>query len=104
GPEGQATVTCREGGRGSAPVRILLHPGSASISLSQALQASEPVTALALYVGPEGGFDAAEVEEARSQGLAVAHLGPRILRTETAGPVAAAMVLYALGEMERTAD
>lgn len=52
-----------------------------------------------LYVGPEGGFAPSEVEMARKRGLAFAGLGPRILRTETAGLVALAVVLYELGDL-----
>ncbi|MCH5188429.1 MAG: 16S rRNA (uracil(1498)-N(3))-methyltransferase [Oscillospiraceae bacterium] len=55
---------------------------------------------LALFIGPEGGFDEAEVALARENGLLAATLGPRILRTETAGLVAASICLYELGEME----
>lgn len=50
-----------------------------------------------LIVGPEGGFSDAEVESAREQGVITAGLGPRILRTETAGLAAASMILYAGG-------
>lgn len=46
-----------------------------------------------LFIGPEGGFHADEVALARELGLAVASLGPLILRAETAGLVAAALTL-----------
>lgn len=49
---------------------------------------------VALVVGPEGGFSAREVEAMEALGARAVSLGPRILRTETAGPVAAAIVLY----------
>lgn len=52
-----------------------------------------------LLVGPEGGFSAAEVERARQHGSSTATLGPRILRTETAGIVAASIILYQLGDL-----
>ena len=43
--------------------------------------------ALTLFVGPEGGFSEAEIALARGQaGRSTVSLGPRILRTETAGP------------------
>lgn len=54
---------------------------------------------VSLFIGPEGGFEPAEVEQARQEGAALVSLGPRILRAETAGIVAAALVLYELGEL-----
>lgn len=45
-----------------------------------------------LFVGPEGGFDATEVQAARRAGLYVAGLGPRILRAETAAIVGTAIL------------
>lgn len=49
-----------------------------------------------IVIGPEGGFTCQEVNELDGVNLT---LGPRILRTETAGPVALTMILYELGEM-----
>ncbi|KUG04299.1 ribosomal rna small subunit methyltransferase e [hydrocarbon metagenome] len=47
-----------------------------------------------LIVGPEGGFSEVEVEKARIQGVKIASLGPRILRTETAGIAASSIIMY----------
>jgi 16S rRNA (uracil1498-N3)-methyltransferase len=54
---------------------------------------------VALFIGPEGGYEDAEVDQARAAGATVATLGPRILRTETAALAAVTLVLHALGEM-----
>jgi 16S rRNA (uracil1498-N3)-methyltransferase len=51
---------------------------------------------VSLFIGPEGGFDATEVELARGEGAVAVSLGQRVLRSETAGIVAAALVLEAL--------
>lgn len=51
------------------------------------------VTAIRLFIGPEGGFHADEVAQARARGITVAGLGPLILRSETAAIVAAAIAL-----------
>ncbi|MCV0404273.1 MAG: 16S rRNA (uracil(1498)-N(3))-methyltransferase [Chloroflexi bacterium] len=51
-----------------------------------------------LIVGPEGGWTPAEVEEAQGAGVQLAGLGPRILRSETVAPVAAAVVLSRTGD------
>lgn len=61
-------------------------------------QRQRPAT-VSLFIGPEGGFEAEEVEAARRSGCALVSLGPRILRSETAGIVAAALVMEAVGEM-----
>lgn len=51
-----------------------------------------------LFIGPEGGFSPGEVEAARRMGVMPVSLGARVLRTETAGLVALAAILYARGE------
>ncbi|MCE7876447.1 MAG: 16S rRNA (uracil(1498)-N(3))-methyltransferase, partial [Betaproteobacteria bacterium PRO3] len=53
-----------------------------------------PAGVLDLLVGPEGGFDAREVDAALRSGLRAAALGPRVLKAETAC-VAALSVLQA---------
>jgi len=55
---------------------------------------------LALFIGPEGGFTAEEVEQALAAGATPIGLGPRILRAETAGPVLAMLALFATGNLE----
>lgn len=48
-----------------------------------------------VWIGPEGGWDDAEVEDCRRRGFAVAALGPRTLRAETAAIVATFLVARA---------
>jgi len=48
-----------------------------------------------LLIGPEGGLEPAELEAAADSGFRALRLGPRILRTETAG-IAAIAILQAL--------
>jgi 16S rRNA (uracil1498-N3)-methyltransferase len=52
-----------------------------------------------LFIGPEGGFTLEEVILAQRYGIVPITLGPRILRAETAGLVAAAAILYELGDL-----
>ncbi len=40
---------------------------------------------ISIFIGPEGGFDEAEIEKAKASGQEIITLGKRILRTETAG-------------------
>ena len=51
---------------------------------------------MALFIGPEGGFSAEEIEKALSLGILPVTLGKRILRTETAGLTAIANTLFYL--------
>ncbi len=66
--------------------------------LAEALK-SWPGGPIALVIGPEGGFDSREVAFLTEQGALSVSLGPRILRTETAGMAALTMVLYHLGDL-----
>jgi 16S rRNA (uracil1498-N3)-methyltransferase len=55
--------------------------------------------AAGILVGPEGGLDPEEVAALEEGGFRGARLGPRTLRTETAGVVACALVLHAWGDL-----
>jgi len=52
-----------------------------------------------LFIGPEGGFSPQEIDQGQRYGAFPVTLGPRILRAETAGLVAASTILYELGDM-----
>jgi 16S rRNA (uracil1498-N3)-methyltransferase len=51
---------------------------------------------IAVLIGPEGGFDEQEVQEASEHGFSVLTLGRRILRTETAGMTVLSILMYLL--------
>ncbi len=51
----------------------------------QAVRAAAAGMKIAVFIGPEGGFDGAEIERAKKAGVRPVSLGKRILRTETAG-------------------
>lgn len=53
---------------------------------------------LGIFIGPEGGFDPAEVEAVQAIGGHSITLGHRILRTETAGITVMSIVMFALEE------
>jgi 16S rRNA (uracil1498-N3)-methyltransferase len=104
-------AACEQSGRGRLPAllpavdvaawaqcasqakRLLLSPG-ASVSLAGASQG----TAVELLVGPEGGFEPHEEQLLQQHGAVPVHLGPRILRTETAGPAAIAVLQSLAGD------
>ena len=109
-PSPQPSPTGRgdaEGGRdrgfAEAATRALMAwEGEPERTLRQALGETNGLTNVALFIGPEGGYEAAEVEAATSHGVTAFTLGRRVLRTETAAVVGAALVLYELGEMGPT--
>ncbi len=68
-----------------------------SRSLAAALPETSPV-GVTLLVGPEGGFSAAEMVQITAAGFHAVHLGPRILRTETAGLAATPVLQYLYGD------
>ncbi|WP_461419848.1 RsmE family RNA methyltransferase, partial [Gudongella sp.] len=47
----------------------------------------------------EGGFEEEEIDRLTDLGAKIVSLGPRILRTETAGIVASAIVQYEYGDL-----
>ncbi|ODS49654.1 MAG: 16S rRNA (uracil1498-N3)-methyltransferase, partial [Halanaerobium sp. 4-GBenrich] len=60
----------------------------------------EAAAEILVIIGPEGGFSAAEVQQFKSElGAQIITLGPRILRTETAGITALTAILYEKGEL-----
>ncbi len=60
------------------------------------LENIKPGQSVAIFIGPEGGFDEAEILAAKEQGMEVITLGKRILRTETAGMTVLAWLGYLL--------
>ena len=77
--------------------RLALDNYEAAAPLSQCQLSSDSQTVLA--VGGERGWSAAEREMLRAHGFQFHHLGPRVLRTETACTVALAMVRAKRGLM-----
>jgi len=74
------------GAADGAALSLVLAPGEGS-----ALTKFErPSGAIRLMVGPEGGLTAEELALAKRAGFRTASLGPRVLRTETAGAAALA--------------
>ncbi|MDI6692861.1 MAG: RsmE family RNA methyltransferase [Anaerosomatales bacterium] len=84
---------------GAALVLVAWEDASNAPSISQAIRDADlaPEDAVAVVVGPEGGFSAEEVADLVAAGARTVWLGPTILRTETAGVVASALALSARG-------
>ncbi len=88
----------RSGGLGLVPWE-----GEKTTSLKSALTAGDDSSnrpfSISLFIGPEGGLTQEEIQAARSYDVQPVSLGPRILRAETAGLVAASAILYELGDL-----
>jgi 16S rRNA (uracil1498-N3)-methyltransferase len=57
------------------------------------------LSAVSIFIGPEGGFDDEEVASARAANAAIVTMGARVLRSETAGLVATTLALHATGDL-----
>jgi 16S rRNA (uracil1498-N3)-methyltransferase len=78
---------------------IVPYEGEKVRGLRDVLQERPDVKHVCVVIGPEGGISDLEIETALAAGAVPVTLGPRILRTETAGLVAAACICYHFGEM-----
>ena len=53
---------------------------------------------IGIFIGPEGGFDRSEIDEAKALGIEPITLGKRILRTETAGMAVLSILMFEMEE------
>jgi len=81
-----------------APLLVChLSPQTKPLEEPALLQRIQQANAVTLAIGPEGGWDPAEIEQWLAAGASAISLGPRVLRTETAGLVATAKLSALLG-------
>ncbi len=66
--------------------------------VTEALPGELPLT-IAMFIGPEGGFEVVEVEELKEAGALPVSLGDNILRTENAGLVLAVLIKAHYGQL-----
>lgn len=62
------------------------------------IEGLRPGQSVAVFIGPEGGFEEGEIQSAIARGMKPVTLGKRILRTETAGMTVMAWIMYQLEE------
>ena len=78
---------------------LVLIPYENKLGMSETLSALKQIKSgmkVAVFIGPEGGFDESEIELAKENGAKIISLGKRILRTETASIATLSMLmLYA---------
>lgn len=70
-----------------------------SIGINAVISKCSDVATASIFIGPEGGFTQQEIQLAESNNIKKITLGPRILRTETAGMVALSLIMYELGDV-----
>ncbi len=100
-PEVKSVLPWQEALELAAKLDILLIPYELAKGMDKTkklLAAIQPGQSIGIFIGPEGGFEKAEVSEALEKGAEAITLGRRILRTETAGITTLSMLMFQLEE------
>ena len=80
-------------------VKLMPYELSAGMARTrQLIESVRPGQKIAVFIGPEGGFEEEEVKLAQAAGFVPITLGKRILRTETAGLTVMSWLMYRLEE------
>ncbi|AEY66311.1 16S rRNA (uracil(1498)-N(3))-methyltransferase [Clostridium sp. BNL1100] len=82
-----------------AELAVIPYEKESAVGLKNIVPRYEGITSGSIIIGPEGGFEEKEVQLAEDRGVKKISLGPRILRTETAGMVALSLLMYELGDV-----
>lgn len=82
-----------------ATTHYILAPTALQSMSAHLSQQTPPPKSITVLIGPESGFDADEIDHAVKTGVSAVQFGPRILRTETAGPACIAMLQSTLGDL-----
>lgn len=81
----------------SAKVRIIPYELAENMAdTKKIINSLQPGEDIAVFIGPEGGFEESEVQAAVEEGIQPVTLGKRILRTETAGLTVLSWIMYQL--------
>ncbi|MBE5949986.1 MAG: 16S rRNA (uracil(1498)-N(3))-methyltransferase [Lachnospiraceae bacterium] len=86
----EALKRAKENGMGLIPYEC----AAGMKSLKEAASQAADQATVSIFIGPEGGFEEAEVEAAKEHGIVPVSLGKRILRTETAGFTTLSILMY----------
>ena len=98
-PEGTGVSGFEEAVRTASAMDVRLIPYELAEDMSKTKEqigALQPGQEIAVFIGPEGGFEEAEIALALSNGVEPITLGKRILRTETAGMTVLSWIMYML--------
>ena len=83
----------------SNDLTIIPYENEKDMGIKKCLLKNNYAKSVGIFIGPEGGFDEKEIACAIQNSFVPVTLGPRILRTETAGFISSAFVLYGIGDM-----
>ncbi len=82
-----------------AQLAVIPYEKESAVGFKNIVARYQGVTSGSIMIGPEGGFEDKEIQLAQDSGIQKISLGPRILRTETAGMVALSLMMYELGDV-----
>lgn len=82
-----------------ADLAVIPYEKESTVGFKNILPKCQQTAKASIMIGPEGGFEEREVQLAEDRGVKKISLGPRILRTETAGMVALSLMMYELGDV-----
>lgn len=68
----------------------------------ESMRRESAVASIEIAIGPEGGWESHEIEHAIDNGFVAVHLGPRILRAETAAIAGITLAQYLFGDLSVT--
>lgn len=98
-PEVRDVMTMKEAIAYSQSCEVKLIPYELAEGMEKTkeiIDSLKPGEDVAVFIGPEGGFEEAEVHAAMESGIVPITLGKRILRTETAGMTVLSWIMYRL--------
>ena len=98
-PEVERPVSYSEAVRAAGELDVVLIPYELEEGMERTAQIIGNIRAgqsIGVFIGPEGGFEEEEVEQAKTAGAVPVTLGKRILRTETAGLTTLSILMYHL--------
>ncbi|QUH26913.1 16S rRNA (uracil(1498)-N(3))-methyltransferase [Serpentinicella alkaliphila] len=86
-------------------LNLLAYEKESNIGLKKVIEkysGVESIVNIGVWIGPEGGFDDKEISLLENIKVETITLGPRILRTETAGAALISALMYSLGDLGGT--
>lgn len=95
-PEIKSIVSFKEALNEASSYDMILVPFEAENGMESTKNALSEIRSgmnIAVFIGPEGGFDEKEIEAAKEHGAKILSLGKRILRTETAAISAVSLLM-----------